>query len=97
MDKKNSLEFLQKCADKIVNASAKDIKMFRMQYDIHCKKPFLQEYENVYLLVFCFLYMTDLNFYTQTYFPCMIIRKLIITRFLSFNIVVQYNSDTMDF
>ena len=28
---------------------------------------------------------------------CMIIRKLIITRFLSFNIVVQYNSDTMDF
>jgi len=29
--------------------------------------------------------------------PCMIIRKLIITRFLSFNIVVQYNSDTMDF
>lgn len=39
MDKKNSLEFLQKCADKIVNASAKDIKMFRMQYDIHCKKP----------------------------------------------------------
>ena len=27
----------------------------------------------------------------------MIIRKLIITRFLSFNIVVQYNSDTMDF
>lgn len=39
MNKKNSLEFLQKCADKIVNASAKDIKMFRMQYDIHCKKP----------------------------------------------------------
>ena len=30
-------------------------------------------------------------------FSCMIIRKLIITRFLSFNIVVQYNSDTMDF
>lgn len=29
MNKKNSLEFLQKCADKIVNASAKDIKMFR--------------------------------------------------------------------
>ena len=28
---------------------------------------------------------------------CMIIRKLIITYFLSFNIVVQYNSDTMDF
>lgn len=31
------------------------------------------------------------------YCACMIIRKLIITRFLSFNIVVQYNSDTMDF
>lgn len=30
-------------------------------------------------------------------YSCMIIRKLIITRFLSFNIVVQYNSDTMDF
>ncbi len=30
-------------------------------------------------------------------YTCMIIRKLIITRFLSFNIVVQYNSDTMDF
>ena len=32
-----------------------------------------------------------------SYYSCMIIRKLIITRFLSFNIVVQYNSDTMDF
>ena len=31
------------------------------------------------------------------FLSCMIIRKLIITRFLSFNIVVQYNSDTMDF
>ena len=30
-------------------------------------------------------------------YSCMIIRKLIITRSLSFNIVVQYNSDTMDF
>ena len=30
-------------------------------------------------------------------YACMIIRKLIITYFLSFNIVVQYNSDTMDF
>ena len=29
--------------------------------------------------------------------PCMIIRKLIITRSFLFNIVVQYNSDTMDF
>ena len=33
----------------------------------------------------------------HTFFSCMIIRKLIITYFLSFNIVVQYNSDTMDF
>ena len=32
-----------------------------------------------------------------TFLTCMIIRKLIITRSLSFNIVVQYNSDTMDF
>ena len=32
-----------------------------------------------------------------SYYSCMIIRKLIITYFLSFNIVVQYNSDTMDF
>ena len=39
MNKKNSLEFLQKCADKIVNSSAKDIKMFRMHYDMHCANP----------------------------------------------------------
>uniref|UniRef100_UPI003A9561E4 hypothetical protein n=1 Tax=Streptococcus sp. TaxID=1306 RepID=UPI003A9561E4 len=32
-----------------------------------------------------------------SFISCMIIRKLIITYFLSFNIVVQYNSDTMDF
>ena len=45
-----------------------------------------------------------LNGYLQIVVPgepllnsCMIIRKLIITYFLSFNIVVQYNSDTMDF
>ena len=38
-NKKHSLEFLQNCADKIVNASAKDIKMFRMKYDRHCTKP----------------------------------------------------------
>ena len=39
MNKKDSLEFLQNCADKIVNASEKDIKMFQIQYDIHCTKP----------------------------------------------------------
>jgi hypothetical protein len=39
MNKKDSLEFLQNCADKIVNASEKDIKMFQIQYDIHCAKP----------------------------------------------------------
>ncbi len=41
--------------------------------------------------------MTISNRTTCNFSACMIIRKLIITRFLSFNIVVQYNSDTMDF
>ena len=40
---------------------------------------------------------SDLNEHILNIITCMIIRKLIITRFLSFNIVVQYNSDTMDF
>ena len=37
------------------------------------------------------------NHHEASIVSCMIIRKLIITYFLSFNIVVQYNSDTMDF
>jgi hypothetical protein len=41
MNKKDSLEFLQNCADKIVNASAKDSEMFLVKYDIHCKKPLI--------------------------------------------------------
>ena len=42
-------------------------------------------------------YITEQISHNNPLFSCMIIRKLIITRFLSFNIVVQYNSDTMDF
>ena len=44
-------------------------------------------------MAFCFF---KIKFLYHNY-SCMIIRKLIITYFLSFNIVVQYNSDTMDF
>ena len=40
---------------------------------------------------------SDMANYKTNVISCMIIRKLIITYFLSFNIVVQYNSDTMDF
>ena len=34
MDKKDSLNFLQGCIDRIANATEKDIEMFRMKYDI---------------------------------------------------------------
>lgn len=39
MDKKDSLNFLQGCIDRIANATEKDIEMFRMKYDIHCMEP----------------------------------------------------------
>ena len=50
-----------------------------------------------YIIVFVVFPATIHAIGILSYFACMIIRKLIITRFLSFNIVVQYNSDTMDF
>ena len=54
---------------------------------------------NINEAAFCeeFLHTHKILFANNAFFTCMIIRKLIITRFLSFNIVVQYNSDTMDF
>ena len=36
MNKKDSLNFLQSCIDRITNASEEDIEMFRMKYDMHC-------------------------------------------------------------
>ena len=39
MNKKDSLNFLQSCIDKIANASEEDIEMFRMKYNIHCREP----------------------------------------------------------
>jgi len=53
--------------------------------------------ENTYLGADGLAYCKICGEPVEAFFPCMIIRKLIITRFLSFNIVVQYNSDTMDF
>ena len=51
---------------------------------------------NKFLLFFIYQ-SAFLGILLLSYYSCMIIRKLIITYFLSFNIVVQYNSDTMDF
>lgn len=39
MNKKDSLNFLQNCIDRIANASEEDIEMFRMKYDMHCREP----------------------------------------------------------
>lgn len=39
MNKKDSLNFLQNCIDRIANASEEDIEMFRMKYDMHCIEP----------------------------------------------------------
>ena len=39
MNKKDNLNFLQSCIDKIANASEEDIEMFRMKYNIHCREP----------------------------------------------------------
>lgn len=41
MNKKDSLNFLQSCIDRIANASEEDIEMFRMKYDIHCTEPMI--------------------------------------------------------
>ena len=41
MNKKDSLNFLQGCIDRIANATEEDIEMLRMKYDIHCMKPLL--------------------------------------------------------
>ena len=41
MNKKDSLNFLQSCIDKIANASEEDIEMFRMKYDMHCMEPMI--------------------------------------------------------
>lgn len=38
MNKKDSLNFLQNCIDRIANASEEDIEMFRMKYDMHCRE-----------------------------------------------------------
>ena len=38
MNKKDSLNFLQSCIDRIANASEEDIEMFRIKYDMHCKE-----------------------------------------------------------
>ena len=43
----------------------------------------------LFLIILCMMAGKVLNS-DFTLLPCMIIRKLIITRFLSFNIVVQY-------
>ena len=40
MNKKDSLNFLQSCIDRIANASEEDIEMFRMKYDMHCKMDY---------------------------------------------------------
>ena len=39
MNKKDSLNFLQSCIDRIANASEEEIEMFRMKYDMHCMEP----------------------------------------------------------
>lgn len=41
MNKKDSLNFLQSCIDRIANASEEDIEMFRMKYDMHCMEPMI--------------------------------------------------------
>ena len=38
MNKKDSLNFLQSCIDRIANASEEDIERYRMKYDMHCMK-----------------------------------------------------------
>lgn len=39
INKKDSLNFLQNCIDRIANASEEDIEMFRMKHDMHCREP----------------------------------------------------------
>ena len=39
MNKKDSLNLLQNCIDRIANVTEEDIEMFRMKYDIHCMDP----------------------------------------------------------
>lgn len=41
MNKKDSLNFLQSCIDRIANASEEDIEMFRMKYDMHCMESMI--------------------------------------------------------
>ena len=53
-------------------------------------KPIIIEHTRTIKVIVIFLLVFILS-------TCMIIRKLIITRSFLFNIVVQYNSDTMDF
>lgn len=41
MNKKDSLNFLQSCIDRIANALEEDIEMFRMKYDMHCMEQMI--------------------------------------------------------
>ena len=39
MNKRDSLNFLQSCIDRIANASEEDIEMFQMKYGMYCMEP----------------------------------------------------------
>ena len=39
MNKEYSLDVLQSCIDRIINAPEEDVEMFRTKYNMHCREP----------------------------------------------------------
>lgn len=39
MNKEYSLDILQSCIDRIINAPEEDVEMFREKYNMHCREP----------------------------------------------------------